>query len=387
MGGGGDGRGAEASIGLVRGPFLNPFDMAPYMHLGPGLTPVGIAARRCFTEVDAVRLEVRRVPCPVTEVSIRHGKLLNYVPWFLGRGYWLVGLERALADCDVVNTAETYFGFSLQAARAARRLGRPLVVTVKETIPDLEGLHPLRRFGRERAVKQEVTGSASAFIAVSAAAASALRQEGVEPERITIVRPSVDTNRFVPGQPSTGEPFRILFVGPALWRKGLYDAVRALAVVRRCIDARLTIVGAGSDLGPALAVAERLGVRSAITATGRLHHAQMPAQYAAADLLLAPSIPTRTWQEQDSEAVLEAMSCGLPVVSTSLGIRRELLGAEGHFVAAGDFNEMAEAVQEIAAVPEQAAREGAILRARAVEHHDVTVIGAELSRVYRGVLR
>jgi glycosyltransferase involved in cell wall biosynthesis len=286
---------------------------------------------------------------------------------------------------DVIHAAETYFGFSLQSARAARKMGRPLVVTVKQTIPEVEQLHPLRRLGRDRLVKEEVRQAAALFIAVSRSAAAALRQEGVPPDRIEVVPPAVDVSSFTRADRSSSETFRVLFVGPALWRKGLLEAVRALALVRQTRPAQLTIVGDGPDLPRALHIAEAIGVRDAIQIVKWTPHAKMVRHYLDADVLLAPSIPTRTWQEQDSLAVLEGMAAGLPVVATASGVRLDMLGDEAYWVAPGDFLDISERLLEIASSPTEAFRRGQVLHARARERHDVSVVGARLASCYRRI--
>ena len=370
-------------VAIVRGPFLNPYEMAPYRLLEAEFELVAVAARKCFTESHATGLEVRRLRCPETEISLRRGRLLNMAPWFLGVGYSMIGLREAVADADIIHTAETYFGFSLQSARAATKLRRALVVTVKETIPEVEKVHPLRRHGREATVKAQVDAATSLYLPISAAAATSLEMEGVDPARMQIVPPGVDTERFRPCEREPTESLEILFVGPALWRKGILEAVRALALVRRQVPARLTILGGRADLGRALALARELGLEASVRHRARVTYAEMPAIYQAADLLLAPSIPTRTWQEQDSMAVLEAMATGLPVVATPGGIRRELLREQGYWCAPGDYIDAANQVLEVIASPDEARRRGALLRARAELDHGLGVVSGRLADAYR----
>jgi glycosyltransferase involved in cell wall biosynthesis len=376
----------KTRIGLVRGPFLNPYDMAPYRHLGHGFEVIALAARRCFTESDGTGVEVRRLACLETAVSVAHGKRIHYLPWFFGYGYWLLGLRRAMRDIDVIHTADTYFGFSLQAARLAEATGRPLVVTAKETVPDVERAHPIRKYGRDAAVKAEVRQVARLYLAVSELAAAALQYEGVAADHIRIVPPAVDAGAFVPRPKQDSNHLRILFVGPALWRKGVLDAVRALGVVLRERPAIMTIVGTGADLREALRIAGRLGILDSIRVVPFAPYAEMPRYYQEADVLLAPSIATRTWQEQDSMAVLEAMSCQLPVIATPGGIRRELLGVNGYWVAPGDFLDIGERVIDVANAPDQAALTGAVLRRRVLERHDLPVVALQLASCYESIL-
>jgi glycosyltransferase involved in cell wall biosynthesis len=86
--------------------------------------------------------------------------------------------------------------------------------------------------------------------------------------------------------------------------------------------------------------------------------------YAAADLACAPSIG----DEAFGLTVLEAMSCGVPVVATAIGIVPEILGADdaGLLAAPGDAASLAERLGWWLDRPEQRAAAGARLRRRAL---------------------
>jgi glycosyltransferase involved in cell wall biosynthesis len=86
--------------------------------------------------------------------------------------------------------------------------------------------------------------------------------------------------------------------------------------------------------------------------------------YAAADLACAPSIG----DEAFGLTVLEAMSCGVPVVATAIGIVPEIVGADAGLLAApGDAASLAERLGWWLDRPEQRAAAGARLRRRALE--------------------
>jgi glycosyltransferase involved in cell wall biosynthesis len=372
-------------LALVRGPFLNPFDAAPYAWLRSRIQVEAFAARRSLAEVAAVPLDKRLLRCPETELSLRHARTLNRATWFFGRGYQLLGLEERLGGFDVINTAETYFGFSLQAARAAKRLDIPLVVTVKETIPEAERVHRWRRRGFESRTKAEVKNSAERFIAVSKLAAAALLQDGVDPKRITVIPPGVDVETFQPVRARRRSEVRALFVGPVIWRKGIFEALRAVALQTPNACVQLTIVGAGADLGEAKRLAARLDLDSRVRFLGRQPYAAMSALYQQSDILLAPSIPTQTWQEQDSQAVLEAMACGLPVISSETGNRRELLGDLAYWSPPGNFLELGETLSRAVSDRSSWAERAIGARQRVEERHAIAVVGEQLSDLYREV--
>jgi colanic acid/amylovoran biosynthesis glycosyltransferase len=105
-------------------------------------------------------------------------------------------------------------------------------------------------------------------------------------------------------------------------KKGHDDLVRALALVAQTVpDVVLRFVGAGPLLDDTRRLAAELGVASRITFVGHVPHGDaLLREYEEADVFVHPS---RTASNGDQEGlpstILEAMACGLPVVSTRHG--------------------------------------------------------------------
>lgn len=100
----------------------------------------------------------------------------------------------------------------------------------------------------------------------------------------------------------------LLFVGSGFERKGLMSAVRALGELKTQNDVRLLVIGKGRQARYA-AEATRLGVRDKVTFYGPVQTAFD--YYSAADVFVLPSI-----YEPFSNACLEAMAAGLPVITS-----------------------------------------------------------------------
>jgi N-acetyl-alpha-D-glucosaminyl L-malate synthase BshA len=198
----------------------------------------------------------------------------------------------------------------------------------------------------------------------------------------------VDTRRFSPTPQSTlrehlaprGE--RIL-VHLSNFRpvKRAPDAVRVFATVRAALPARLLLIGDGQDRPEALHLAEISGVKGDVIFLGKQDDVE--SLLAVADLLLLPSA-----DEAFGLAALEGMSCGVPVVATSVGGVPEVLedGKSGFLLPAGDVDGMARAALELLTNDSRHAEFRAAARQRAVEHFDTTLIVPRYEAYYREVL-
>jgi glycosyltransferase involved in cell wall biosynthesis/GT2 family glycosyltransferase len=138
--------------------------------------------------------------------------------------------------------------------------------------------------------------------------------------KVQVTQNGVDLDRFHPDASAradlrrhtglTDEPVAV-FVGGDWDRKGLAIGIQALAEVRaRGIDLRLWVVGAG-DRDRFSALAQELGVASAVSFFGTRDDVER--FLAAADMFILPSL-----YETFSLVGFEAAATGLPVVVTSV---------------------------------------------------------------------
>jgi glycosyltransferase involved in cell wall biosynthesis len=138
----------------------------------------------------------------------------------------------------------------------------------------------------------------------------------------------------------------------------LYDPVLAPAVLARLVphhpDIRLTMVGGDrgdGSLQATRAEAVRLGVAERVTFTGGVPKADVPQYLNASDIFL-----NTTTADNAPVSVLEAMACGLCVVSTNVGGIPYLVtdGVDGLLVPPGDPDAMAATVHRVLTEPELA---------------------------------
>jgi glycosyltransferase-like protein len=183
---------------------------------------------------------------------------------------------------------------------------------------------------------------------------------GVRP---SVVPNGVDVARYASGSSTRAAQLRasvgatdrplLLAIGGLEPRKGSDNLVRAVAALRRSgPDPVLAVLGGHSFQDyrayhdAVLAELPVLGLELGrdVVEVGTVPDADMPAWYRAADALAFPSV-----KEGFGLAVLEAMSAGLPVVTSDLPVFREYLvpGRDALLVPVGDVDALAGALRAV----------------------------------------
>lgn len=140
------------------------------------------------------------------------------------------------------------------------------------------------------------------------------------------------------------DAFVVLFAGKLIDMKRPLDAIAAIAKANRA-DVHILIAGSGPLQDEMRARATAAGISAHFA--GFLNQSQLPAAYAAADVLMLPSTAKETW----GLVVNEAMACGKgAIVSRSVGCTPDLIdeGVTGYSVAEGDIDGFANRISELA---------------------------------------
>jgi glycosyltransferase involved in cell wall biosynthesis len=259
-------------------------------------------------------------------------------------GAWL-GLRRSVKHLDgaLYHTQVT----SLFAAGLMRQT--PSVVSLDATPLQYDALgafygHVPSTNARLEAVKKRLNrrafGAAKHLVAWSEwAKASLVADYGVAPEKVSVIPPGIDTDRWrCERSVRSGGPLKLLFVGGDFSRKGGETLLNAF----RCLPpglAQLTIVTKTPNVGHDLPhVIVRHDVQPNSEALLRL--------YADADLFVFP-----TRGDCLPLAVMEALTSGLPVITTAVGALPEAVtqGETGWIVPPDDPAALAEALRGLAA--------------------------------------
>lgn len=193
---------------------------------------------------------------------------------------------------------------------------------------------------------------------------------GCQPSKVTTHRLGVDCDVFSYSSHARGGDgtYRVLMVGRLTEKKGHEVALKAFqAFLEHVPKAQLRIVGDGPLRAHLASEIERRGLSSSVEVLGALDHAGVKREMRAAQLLLAPSVEASGGDREGVPVVLmEAMSSGLPVVSSYHGGIPELIssGTDGLLCPEGDAEAVVTAMMRLSRDADYAETLAANARAR-----------------------
>ena len=200
---------------------------------------------------------------------------------------------------------------------------------------------------------------------------------------VHVVHHGVDLDRFRPAPDGVGKRvLRILSVGRLVEKKGFDDLLRALAELRSAgRQFSCDVYGDGPLHDELLELRDRLGLQAHVAFRGACASETIVAALSSADVFaLAP----RTTGDGDRDGIpnvlVEAMACGIPVVTTSAGGVPELVRNEdnGLLTDPGDVPGLAAALDQLLDDPLLRRRLGAAGRATVEQDYDVAVAARTL---------
>ena len=137
---------------------------------------------------------------------------------------------------------------------------------------------------------------------------------------------------------------RLLCTGRADRQKGFQKAIMAVKEIDD-LDLHLDIVGTGPYLNDLKILADKLDVDEKVTFHGRVDDDELARIYAAADIYL---IPTMRYEGLPL-ALLEAMSHGIPTISSEIGGNADVIthDFDGLFIKPGDMGELVSSIRKL----------------------------------------
>ena len=267
---------------------------------------------------------VTQAEAPIAEAARRAGLEVVTMP-LRKRLPDLLALRRWIADgrsaIDVVNTHSSTDSW-LAALACATLSGAPPVVRTRHLSTTVHDRIATRWLYRRGAAHVVTTGEA-----IRSQLATSI---GVPMERMTSIPTGIDLARFVPGDPHAARRGLALPDRPTLgivatmraWKGHTYLFDALAATPAAWADWQVLVVGGGPDRDVLEAHVQRRGLSGKVRFTG--HQEDVVPWIQSLDLFALPSYG----EEGVPQAIMQAMACGVPVVSTRVGAIAEAVDGE-----------------------------------------------------------
>lgn len=234
------------------------------------------------------------------------------------------------------------------------------VLTIHDLIPLVfpNGVRARHRHYFRFAIRRLLRIADAIIVDSESTKSSMLERFSVPEEKLNVVYLGVDRFRFQPVNDQErirevcqrygiGENPYILFVGNIEPRKNLSSLIHAYAKLvksRKCQhQIRLVIAGSvGHVVGDVLSLPSRCGVGDQVILPGIIRDDDLPALYSGASLFVFPS-----YYEGFGFPVLEAMSCGVPVVASNASSLPEIAGDAALLVDPHRQDDLCQAMQRV----------------------------------------
>jgi glycosyltransferase involved in cell wall biosynthesis len=201
-------------------------------------------------------------------------------------------------------------------------------------------------------VLQERIAGASFVVTVSQSNLEHLSRVSTAPsQRIELVYNGIDMGRFATNGVPRHPPFTILSVARLVEKKGgtyLIEACRSLA--ERGLDFRCWIIGRGRLRGPLLEQIQQANLQDRVRLLGGRTQKEVLKRYASTYLYVLPSIVGEDGNREGLPvSIVEALACGIPVVSTPVAGIPEVVrhGQNGLLVPERDSGALADAIERL----------------------------------------
>lgn len=233
-------------------------------------------------------------------------------------------------------------------------------------------------------IESKLFRNSKKITAVSWAVARELKEYGLNPNEIAVVGNGVDEKAFVPLRNQKHTEKYVLYTGVLRARKGLFDLIKcAEHVCKICPDIKFILSGRGPFLNKLEENIRKTGLQKRIVFLGYVKRDKLIQVYQNATVHVVPShyegLPT---------VLLEAMSCGLPVVATDISGNNEVIssGVNGFLVPPKAPEEMAKIILQLLDDTKLREKIGRASRKTIEEHYTWDKIADNILKCYENTL-
>lgn len=299
--------------------------------------------KRQLTHAEEISLAVRNPLTAYSRIIRAPYKKMDFYYFSLQK--YLEGMD-AVYSCDITRSAYTL-------SHLKERLGFKFILSWWENIPHRAVFDEKTSYH-----KRHIMHKVDMFLPFTQMAKRTLLIEGVPEEKIEVVYPGVDLERFKPGRKPEKllsknnipkNAFVVLYVGKLVSWKGVHNLIYAAKILkeRGVKDFIVAVAGKGAQKENMERLMKETSTEEHFRFLNFVSYDEVPNAYRMADVFVLTSYPTMTWQEQFGMVLIEAMACGKPVISTKSGSIPEVIGDAGMLIPSGDFSELAGTVERL----------------------------------------
>ncbi|MFT3893202.1 MAG: glycosyltransferase family 4 protein [Anaerolineales bacterium] len=353
-------------------------------------------APRDLLETVTARDSDELVPAPQTWTSSAWFDLISKIAWrfqqLLGISYLNVfsNLRRENACVQILPGHDVAFErnslYNIGVARACKKLHIPYVIFFDaDQIAELDYMGtPLKGLLRWHAqnLLRENLAAAKRIVCVSEPSKKHLMDAwNVPAEKIKVLSNAVDIHRFRPDPDLrtqtraslslTSHPL-VVFVGSFYQWHDIATLLDSFAVVLKSNpDARLVLVGDGTEREKMMQRAADLKIADVVTFTGFVTYAEVSRYVNAADIAVVPMPAMKQEMWLSPMKLFEYMASGKAVIASAMGQIVNVIrdGENGLLVPAGDVQVLANAINRLTDEPELREKLGKQAREDAVQNH------------------
>ena len=230
-------------------------------------------------------------------------------------------------DFDVFNLHGRWFPDFGHVVKYANRKGKLVTLTLHNGRP--VGISPLVTVlgtSFDIAYGKKLLKKVDKIIAVSSAVREDISKYGLNKDKIVVIHNGVDTEVFKPSERVFKEQYEgcdnlLLFVGRIIEQKGLDHLIDAMPrILKEYPSTKLLIVGKGKMKPRLIKKVKKMDLNKEVIFPGFIDEELMPNLYSSADVFVLPSL----WEVLPI-ALLEALSCGAPLLASDAGGNPEIV--------------------------------------------------------------
>ncbi len=287
---------------------------------------------------------------------------------------------------DFINIHGRWFPSFNKAVYFGKKNGIKTVLTLHNGKPTgIDPLTSLLGLTYDGLRGKHLLGSVDRIISVSEAVREEMGAYGIDKSKITPIHNGVDTSVFRRTKPKFRDEYPqferiVLYLGRMIEQKGLpYLLEAAERIHQKRPEVGFLMVGKGKKKEQLMKTVRKRGMDDYVVFPGFIDEKELPALYSSADLYVLPSL----WEVLPI-SLLEALSVGLPLVSTDAGGNAEIVmdGVNGYVIWKKDSAALQKRILDLLSNDKKREEMGRMSREIALKKFDWDIIAEKTERFY-----